>query len=159
MTDFLGIPKRKWLAFGILSAIFACLNTLISNYIAESILHRPANLLTGFVVVFIGTFALLVIADFLLAKFKEIFNIRTPKRYLAALVFGVLESFGFPSPEFISRAIDNLGLPTFILICVISLIIGFVVSLVLYLLSNFLAGLVFPSIPAKSKSNKTKSKN
>ena len=148
MFDF-GITKRKWLAFGILSAIFACLNAIIASRISQSVLHREANLLGGFAAVFIGTLVLLLIADALLGKFKEMFNVRIPKRYLAALVFAIAIVLPNQLGVFL-----NL---TVILIVIASAIFGFAVSLVLYILSDFLAGLMFSSILVKSKSNEKKS--
>jgi hypothetical protein len=160
MADFLGITKRKWLAFAILSAIFAAINAIIASAIAQSILHRPANIVGGILVVFIATLVLASLADALLGKFKEMLNVRIPKRYLAAIVFGVVIAL-YPgsNPQYNLSLLDRVSLPLIIIFSVISMMIGFVVLLVLYTLSDFLAGLVFPAVAAKTKSKEKKSRN
>lgn len=157
MADFLGITKRKWLAFGIFSAIFATFN-LIAAYFFAARLHYTVNVSAVFMA-FAIPLVLLVLADILLGEFKKMFKIQIPKRYLGAFLFGLALFFPFPSdPNNIPRLISAVGLPLFLEGAVLAFISGFILSLVLYILSDFIAGLLLPVVAAKSKSSETKSR-
>ena len=150
MADFLGITKRKWLAFGIFSAIQNI--WLYFEWSNAGGSPKPLEILLFFLILLI----IIAFTSVILEKLRSLLKIGIKARYLAALLlFGIvfiLRAYSF------NRTIITMKPPGPV-DCLLEGVLLAVASLLIYILSDFLAGLVFPSVPAKSKFNKKKSKS
>ncbi|MCL6089323.1 MAG: hypothetical protein M1530_04155 [Candidatus Marsarchaeota archaeon] len=168
MADFLGITKRKWLAFGISSTVFASLVGLSASFIFRLVFNDDAGLSVSiFIQLIIAAFLLLVILDILLGKLKKILRIKISKRYLGAIasMFLFLIAFTAPLnnlPHFLAILPQLVTSSWYIDILLWAIprafFMGFI-SFIIYSISDLIAGLAFPSVVAKSKSHEKKSKN
>ncbi len=152
MTDFLGISKRKWLAFGILSAI--------SSLIAQTgfFFGYHAFFFIDFLIGLLRGLSILALADFVVRKCKEFFHIKMRSRYIAfygLIVITLLLILLTSGPNSLAYLNSFFG-PASILVALFTALAVADILVVSYIASDFLAGLVFPSVPAKSKSNETK---
>ncbi len=161
MAVFPGITKRNWLAFALIAILLATsLSQIWITYLAQDASWK--NLSDAkFPFIFLLSIAMLVlfivIADLTSGYLIQQFGLKMQKRYLAALMFVLanilrgLADWGFP--------LSNLPLLIFLSI------VGGVIVLLLYVLSDFVPNIVILFSQSKSKSNakvksiKKKSKN
>lgn len=137
MSDFLGISKRKWLAF----VLFTIINTLLLVFIIspdQTNKVRPFDVpyFTFIFLIYSLVYLILsIITNLLSENLKESMKHNFPMRYFVVIAAILIFILQFPINDWYAG----------------------ILCLVLYFASEFLAGLVFPFVPVKSKSDETKS--
>ncbi|MFH1094935.1 MAG: hypothetical protein V1728_01840 [Candidatus Micrarchaeota archaeon] len=153
MADFLGISKRKWLAFGILSAV----SSLIAQ--AGFFFGYHTFFSIDFLIGLLRGLIILALADFVICKCKEFFHIKMRSRYIAfygLIVISLLFILLTSGPNSLAYLNSFFG-PASILVALFVALAVATIILIEYIICDFLAGLVFPPAPVKSKSNEKKS--
>ena len=148
MKDFLGITKRKWLAFGILSAILSI--CIYVGWVMDGGHPKILEIFVFFIAIIIGSAVGSSILDYIHSMIKIGIKQRYMAFFLLAAIFFIIKAYN-SSPG------ANVP-PSGPLDWLVTGILAAAISFALYIISDFLAGLVFPSPQEKSKKRKVKTK-
>ncbi|MFH1307048.1 MAG: hypothetical protein ABIH83_05350 [Candidatus Micrarchaeota archaeon] len=137
MADFLGITKRKWLAFGILALLLATMQIIASLW--AGVLGEPATDELAFISVFtfVLIFVALVVANVVINQLAGALDWKVNGRYIAA----ALVAFGNFAYSLM------IGAP--VLIALIMSVVYGVMCLVLYIISCWVSDLIIPQAFSK----------